>query len=253
MKHQVVLFFPLAYLVSWWSVPLIDGRIMAHGPAIAALIILAITAGRQGLSNFWHNLISRGAGWYWYVIAASIHLAYIGGAFLLSLLFGGQAANPPSLSLATIGLLVLLGGQWEEFGWTGYALPRLLKHYSSHPNDALKAVLIAGVFRSVWHLPLFLYGYIPWYDIAILSFALQILIAWLYIKTRGCTLVVIWFHFTSNIMGALMATVFTGADRTTFYALFVALAAAMALLVLWKSGLEEGLKRAPFQLSHASD
>lgn len=169
------------------------------------------------------------------------------------MLFGGQAANPPILSLATLGLLVLLGGQWEEFGWTGYVLPRLLKHYSSHPNGALKAVLIAGVFRSVWHLPLFLYGYIPWYDIAILSFALQILIAWLYIKTRGSTLVVIWFHFTSNIMGALMATVFTGADRTTFYALFVALAAAMALLVLWKSGLEEGLKRAPFQLSHASD
>ena len=35
-----------------------------------------------------------------------------------------------------------------------------------------------------------------------------------------------------------MATVFTGADRTTFYALFVALSAAMALH-LWPNGFRK--------------
>lgn len=45
---------------------------------------------------------------------------------------------------------------------------------------------VTGVFRSIWHLPLLLYGYIHWFDIFIFSFAFQLLIAWVFIEAGKC-------------------------------------------------------------------
>jgi hypothetical protein len=43
-------------------------------------------------------------------------------------------------------------------------------------------------------------------------------------------------HYTSNVLtGATMLLVFTGADRTTFYILFVLCTCITALLIAWRS------------------
>ena len=50
-KYELPLFFLLTYLLSWWIVPFLQGGMLAQGPAFAAVIIIALTAGRQGASR----------------------------------------------------------------------------------------------------------------------------------------------------------------------------------------------------------
>jgi membrane protease YdiL (CAAX protease family) len=129
---------------------------------------------------------------------------------------------------------------WEEPGWSGYALPTLQERFSGRPNGTLIATLGTGVVRAIWHLPLVIYGHIPWYDALFFTLAFQIMISWLF-NGSGSVLVVMVFHFASNISGAIMAPVFTGADRTSYYVLFVILAWVIALIILWRSNLMLGL------------
>ena len=46
-RYPLVLFFLLTYLLSWWSVPLMGGALFPYGPALAALIVLAIGQGAR--------------------------------------------------------------------------------------------------------------------------------------------------------------------------------------------------------------
>jgi len=83
--------------------------------------------------------------------------------------------------------------------------------------------------------------HIPWFDILIFTFAFQIMVSWLFNGSRGSVLIVMLFHFSSNVCGAIMSSVFTGAEMTSYYSLFVTLAWVIALVILWKSNLKLGL------------
>ena len=48
VRHQMVLFVLLTYLISWASVIPAEGSVVPHGPMIAAFIVLAAVAGRRG-------------------------------------------------------------------------------------------------------------------------------------------------------------------------------------------------------------
>lgn len=234
-RYQLPIFFFLTYLLSWWSVPFANGGLLPHGPAFAALIILALTAGRQGMSQLWRRMTHWGAGW-WYLIGPAVIVGYQGIAFIINLLLGATIAEAPHLpTLATFLFLLFMGGQWEELGWTGYALPKIQERFASRTNGALLAALVLGVFRSLWHLPLFLYGAIYWFDIFIFAFAFQLIIAWLYTRSGGSVPVVFWFHFMSNILGSVMSSVFAEPTRTTYYILFMGLAALFAAVIAWNS------------------
>jgi uncharacterized protein len=234
-KYELPLFFLLTYLLSWWSAPFTNGQILPHGPTLAALIILALTTGREELRDWWCRITHWRVAWYWFVISQGIVLGYQGVAFVLNLLLGATTSHP--IALPSMGIMIellLLGGLWEEPGWTGYALPKMLERYANRPNGTLIAALVLGVFRAVWHLPLFLYGYIQWFDILFFEIAIQLIIAWLYVRSSGSVPVIILFHFTSNILGPVMSPVFAGAARTNYYALFMALAALIAIgLYAW--------------------
>jgi hypothetical protein len=234
-RYELPLFFLLTYLLSWWSAPFANGQIIPYGPALAAVITLAVTEGRPGLGVFWRRLTHWRVAWYWYLIGPAIILGYQGAAYLINVLSGAVVSQPPALPPMGILLeLLLLGGMWEEPGWTGYALPKFQERFADRPNGRLVAALSLGVFRAIWHLPLLLYGHIPWFDVLIFSIAFQLIIAWIYFGSGGSVPAVMVLHFTSNIMGAMMAPVFTGAARTSFYAWFVALGALVAIaLYAW--------------------
>jgi hypothetical protein len=241
-RHSFATFVVLAYVLSWWSAPLKNGQIIPYGPALAAIIVLAITSGKPGLRIWWRRVTNWRVAWYWYLIGPGMVAGYIASAYVLNLLLGASVTNPPHLpSMATFIELLLLGGMLEEPGWSGYALPTLQERFAGRPNGALMATLGTGVVRAIWHLPLVIYGHIPWYDMLFLSFAFQIIISWLFNRSGGSVLIVMVFHFASNISGAIMSSVFTGAAQTSYYVLFVALAWVIALLILWKSNLKLGL------------
>lgn len=252
-RHPILAFVSFTYLLSWWSAPFTNGRLIPYGPALAAIIVSAITAGRPGLSQLWERIKRWRVAWYWYVIGPVIIAGYIGGAFWLNSLLGASVKSSPQLpSIGTILTLLLLGGLVEEPGWSGYALPRLQERFSSRPNGALLAALGVGVMRAIWHLPLFIYGHIPWFDVVVSEIAVQLIIAWLVNGSGGSVLVVMWFHFVSNISGAAInSSVFTGSEYTRYYALFVALQGLIAVAILWKTGLKLGQKAASTKLTWA--
>jgi hypothetical protein len=175
--------------------------------------------------------------WYWYLIGPAIIAGYHAIAFAINLLLGAAVVSPPRLSMGLVVELVLLGGLWEEPGWSGYALPKLQERFANQPNGPLIAALTLGAFRAIWHLPLFLYGHLFWFDILIFSFAFQLIIAWVFNRSGGSVPAVILLHFMSNLLGSGMNPVFDGAARTTYYALFMALASLAALVIVWRTRL----------------
>ena len=240
-KHQLPLFFILTYLLSWWSVPFLKGGLVPHGPAFAAAVVISITAGKQGLREFWQRLKNMGKGWA-YIVGPAIILGYQGTAYVINLLLGATVVVSPHFPAFGVWLVLLFaGGLWEEIGWSSYALPKLQEHFSSCQSGPFIAALVLGIFRAIWHLPLFMYGTLYWFDILIFEVAIQVIIAWLFTRSGGSVLVIMIFHFISNIVGAATSSVFNGVERMNYYALFMGLAFLIALVIAWKSQFRLGL------------
>lgn len=242
MRYAILLFFPLAYLLSWWSVPIpqANGAIIPQGPALAALILVALTEGRAGLSIWWKRITNWRVNWIWYLAAPAILIAFQLAAGSMNLLIGATLHSIEWSKLwPSVIMLVFLGGQWEELGWTAYALPKLQERFADRP---LLASAILGTLRAIWHLPLMFSGAIPWYDVLFLSFAFQLMISWLYNRTNGSALIVILFHFTSNILGVVTHQLFTGTDWTRHYILYIAVTFVLTALLIARPALRLGMR-----------
>lgn len=234
-KYELPLFLLLTYALSWWSVPFAEGRIIPHGPALAALSVLALTVGKQGVGTWWRRVTHWRIPFVWYLAGPAVILGYHALGFLLNVFLGAQMVSLPQLSMGTFLMLLLLGGLWEEPGWSGYLLPKMKERFGSLPNGLLVAALVTGVFRSIWHLPLFLYGHIPWFDVFIFSFAFQLLIAWVFYRSGGSVPAVMLLHFVSNLMGSFTYSMFAGAEHMAYNALFMSAATLFSLALVLKS------------------
>jgi hypothetical protein len=242
-KHPLTTFVILAYILSWWSVPFANGGLIPHGPFFAALIVLGLTQGRAAVGQLFRRMVSWRGGWFWLLIGPSLVLAYLLLAMALNLLLGATLSSgfDPAGFGPTFLILLLLGGVWEEPGWTGYALPLLQNRYANHPRGLLLASLHLGLIRGVWHLPLVLSGAIPWYDAFLFSIAFQFLITWLFNRTGGSVLIVMLFHLTSNVVGGgILISLFSGADQTRYYVLFIAMAWFLALVLASRNNWSMG-------------
>jgi hypothetical protein len=189
-----------------------------------------MTEGKPGVKTLLGQMGRWRVGFKWYVVALSIPIAYSLGAIGLNVLFGaaiGQLDVWNNL-LLLIPLFLLFGGQWEEPGWTGYALPRL-----QVGRSALAASLIFSIFRVGWHLPLFLYGHIQWSDILFII-AAQIIITWLYNSTSRSVLIVMALHLMMNVNGEFFGPLFSGGDAANFVWLKGALFGVVAIgVIVW--------------------
>ncbi|AZS19672.1 MULTISPECIES: type II CAAX endopeptidase family protein [unclassified Caulobacter] len=110
----------------------------------------------------------------------------------------------PLLLLTTAQVITNAGPLGEEFGWRGYALPRLLERW-----PPLAAGTILGLVWTLWHVPAFLFSDIvltPLTDIgwyALGTIALSVLMTWLHVHGRGSLLVAgLIPHAVINAMGA---------------------------------------------------
>jgi membrane protease YdiL (CAAX protease family) len=119
------------------------------------------------------------------------------------------------------------GGISEEFGWRGYALPRLQARW-----NALVSSIVLGIIWAAWHLPLWLVagssqqGSSFWLFLANLAL-LSVLYTWLFNNARGSILVAVVFHAMLNTM----AQMFPEPTANLFY--WVLLGLTVVLVVVF--------------------
>jgi uncharacterized protein len=241
----MVLFVLLTYLISWSFVIPAGGALIPYGPMIAAFIVLAVVVGRSGVAGLWKQMTRWRVGWKWWLLAPGVLIAVHLCAFAINIALGARIVNtahveslPVYLSVTVLPLL-LLGGQWEEPGWMGYAQRRFQDRFVA---SVLKATLVVGIFRVIWHTPLLAYGAIPWYDFVFGIFALQIIFTWLYNGSGASVLIAMIAHFFSNVMTATVKPLFSPTDQESYWLIMIAVEVFIALGMLIATKGRLGLK-----------
>lgn len=177
----------------------------AFGPSIAGVIMAAGTGGWAGVRHLFARVVPTWAGVPWY---AAVLVGYPAASLAATrLLVPDSLIGLPSwdrlIYLVPITLVTDTGPLGEEFGWRGFALPRLLVRW-----PPLATALILGGIWFAWHLPTFFIATLSQSQLSIPLFlvnslALSILMTWLYLRTRGDLLVMILVHLMANYCGAI--------------------------------------------------
>jgi uncharacterized protein len=246
-RYPLIVFFVLAYVFSWWTWPLYafglsPSPIIAFGPFLAAILVLALTTGKGGVVTLLRRMVRWRVRPVWYAVALLLPVAISGGAALLNVVvLGASAPSPAELGawsglVPTFFLLLLvpgIGGAWEEPGWRGYALPKLQGGHS-----ALLASLILGVVWAFWHLPLMVIGQIHLSD-PVFIVAWTVVLTWVFNNTNGSVLIAMLMHNMHNVIsGGYFSAMFSGADWVRQGWLLVALWCAVAAIVVVVNGPE---------------
>jgi uncharacterized protein len=235
-KHPLIAFFVLAYLLTWWIYPLLKfspllGIPGLFGPALAAIIMAAVTDGKAGVKALLSRVVLWRVGLQWYVIALGLPtLLALATAALGYLLGASEFIEASVLTPIELVLFVLVVG--EELGWRGYALPLLLEKRS-----ALTASLILGVLWGLWHLPTFLVPGTPQYGLPLTAFVLltieySILMTWVFLHTHGSVLIATLFHGAINLSQGYFLGGMEGVSRYWLLSIVYGVAALIAAVVL---------------------
>ncbi len=127
--------------------------VAACGPSIAGIAMAAGTEGWAGVRNILARIVPSRHAFPWYIAVPIVFLAI--NLVAAVLLAPELLAHLPSwrrlLSVVPLTLVTDTGPMGEEFGWRGFALPRLLQRWRP-----LAAALILSVIWWAWHLPTFL-------------------------------------------------------------------------------------------------
>jgi hypothetical protein len=205
----------------------------AYSVSLTGIALTAFYDRGAGLRRLFQRLLPWRSGPQWYLIV-------IGGYGLLTLaawyaarLSGATTVPLPGPRAALFGLALTLvydvGPVGEEFGWRGFALPRLLE-----VRRPLAAGLILGLVHTLWHVPLF---FIPGMSQRLLSFpafmvgvlSLSIINLWLYLRTGANLLLAILVHLMGNYC--------TGILGAPLYPFLAAGEAAAAIAIIAFGGL----------------
>ncbi|MGE0441773.1 MAG: CPBP family intramembrane glutamic endopeptidase [Gemmatimonadales bacterium] len=240
--RQLWLYFVLTFAVSWIpvSLPLLfpdfSRRVLGeftlqnpvvflavYTPSLVGIVLTGIFEGPAGLKRFFGRLSPFRVRWPWFVVAlAGIPLLVALGA----LVTGGSPAFAGWGAVAAVPTALVLdpGPIGEEFGWRGYALPRLLDRWSP-----FTATLILGVIWAIWHVPAFYLPGMPQSELNLATFfagaiGVSMFMTWTQLGTAGSILIAILIHLMTNHSEGL-----TGGDfdaTTAGYAL-------AAVAILW--------------------
>jgi membrane protease YdiL (CAAX protease family) len=127
----------------------------AFGPSLAALVLVLAARGRAGLWQWVRALCRWRLRWWWHVGTLAAPPAVLGVGVLVHRALGGQPGTSEHdprmwwmIPVVFVIVLVVGGPLGEEFGWRGYALPRL-----QQVMGPVAASLLLGVLWGMWHLP----------------------------------------------------------------------------------------------------
>ncbi|MEM1540494.1 MAG: type II CAAX endopeptidase family protein [Candidatus Bathyarchaeia archaeon] len=244
-NRNLALFFLVSFAWSWffWTLQILGFNLYVapFGPFLAAFLLTYLQEGYVGVKKLLVKGFDPRIRKVWYV-PAFLLWPIIAGFSILGALLAGEfipelvTLSQPWLVLWNFVYIFFLGGPLqEEFGWRGYALPRLQARYS-----ALISSVVLGGLWAIWHLPLnLMYLVGPQYQVGlawlsstvILFIFVSMLFTWIYNNTDGSVLTALIFHTMLNLSTYVIFPVFETENGPTYYLLSIIVVALIILAV----------------------
>jgi CAAX protease family protein len=250
MSSPVRVFFRLAFALTWGigAVGLLIGLWMpalrplstssplyylaAYCVSLAGIGLTARYEGREGLRSLGRRLIPWRSSLGWYLIVVAGYAAMTTISLYLPALVHPEATVTPVRPLGTLASAIVgdPGPIGEEFGWRGFALPRLLARL-----PPLQASVVLGIVHAAWHLPLFFIPGMPQTQLSFPLFTVGVLSiaifdTAIYLHTGANLLLAVLVHMMANVCGGLAS------DAHALSTFFLAEGVA-AVLVVFAGGL----------------
>ena len=183
----------------------------ALSASLAGIVLAAVEGGKGGVRELLGRVLIWQVGIPWWAFALLFAIIPSVAALYLFDLLGGPAVDwsrlkPLPSVVPMIIMLTIFAGIGEEFGWRGFALPRLQARY-----NALVSSLIIGLVWGIWHIPLFfidgtaqskwqlqagLIAAILVYVVFCMAWSIQY--TWVFNNTRGSVLLAAVMHGAGN-------------------------------------------------------
>jgi uncharacterized protein len=204
-------------------------------PSLVAIVMATIEGGGRGLKELLGQVVRWRFGLDWYALS----LLLMPLVWLIALIIGRLLGGPAPV--VRLDFLIPAAAIGEEFGWRGYALPRLQGRMG-----ALPAALVIGVIWAAWHLPYYAYPAIHprplGIDFTLFALALiseSVLATWVYNSTGGSALATMLYHHSIHL--ASIVPVVPGVLGTAV--LTIVNIAAAAAAVVASNGSLVGIRR----------
>jgi len=222
-------------------------ELAAVGPSLAAILVAWRMPGAGGAGSLFRQFKRWRVHPIWYLIALLLPVPILLAADVMWMALGKQSLvwlTLPGAVPFTIGA-ALVPPLGEEFGWRGFAQPRLQSRIG-----ALWAAVIVGTLWSTWHLwPLVVPGgaklFLP-SDVAqtyIRLISTAVIYAWIYNSTGGSLPAVMVAHAAHNIVSSFIPG--ASVDPTHLGPLLGSLCYAAAAIIVVLATNRETLTRSP--------
>src|SRR5829696_10015049 len=181
-SHPLLSYFALAFAISWGAVLtvivvghgsilatkeqfetliLFAGPAMLLGPSVASILLTGLVYGKAGFRDLLTRMTRWRVGARWYAVAL-LTAPLLVTATLLAFSLSSPALLPRILTSDEKAALLMFGIGWglvgggllEELGWTGFAVPTLLRQR----HGVLSTGLIVGLLWGAWHFLVAFWG-----------------------------------------------------------------------------------------------
>lgn len=248
-SHPLLIYFIIAYVISYGGFLLLNGErlvrhqmipqldalilfpIMVVGVAFAGIILTGTIEGKKGINVLfarigkWH--IDK--KWYLVLLIPPVFISVI--LFILGMLL--SPVFTPKFSLFGLGFGIV-AGFFEEIGWTGFAVPKMIVRYGTLP-----ASILLGVLWGLWHAPIvddlgaaFPHGeyWLPFFlSFVLMLVALRILLVWIYSHTKSILLAQLLHASNTGFLVVLSPIHVSAAQETLWYAIYAVILWIVAL------------------------
>jgi membrane protease YdiL (CAAX protease family) len=269
-RHPVLSFYALAFAITWGGLIMVvggPGEILGTpeifetrfalvmlawlaGPSVASILMTGLVHGRAGFRDLLTRMTRWRVGARWYAVALlTAPLLVTATLFALSLTSPEYLptilTTTDKVALLLMGIVgTIVGGIFEELGWTGFATSTLLGRMR---YGVLGTGLIVGVLWGVVHFPLYYWGsgnlsgapspallvpaqVLAWFP------AFRVLMVWVYDRTDSLLLAMLMhasLTFSTLSVAPLAPLMISGAALVTYQlvwaaALWVVVAAVAA-------------------------
>jgi uncharacterized protein len=199
------------------------------GPGISAIAMLLISSSRKSrLQSLWRSFAAPRGPWGWYVFALLIVPLVDAVSVAFYITNGGKIIAPVSLSSWIHLFLVTLpfAPFWEEVGWRGFLLPRLITRSSN-----FVASIVVGAISAVWISPF--YGVLSlsstrqqWVEFlyfASIHIAMSVIFTCVYLGTKRSLIPVVALHSSALASGTMLMHILPSGVRLPYRVAWVAL------------------------------